>query len=105
MIHHPSPIAKKILFVGFLVLLVIVLLWVRDSKGQEFGTGYAEIEALRSQFHEEAKAARRPLHDAYLKRLREIRKKVAADEGVPAFAVFTDEELAALAKLEKELEL
>lgn len=34
-------------------------------------------------------------------RLREIRKKVAADEGVPAFAVFTDEELAALAKLDE----
>jgi superfamily II DNA helicase RecQ len=33
-------------------------------------------------------------------KLREIRKKVAADEGIPAFAVFTDEELAALAKLE-----
>jgi len=33
-------------------------------------------------------------------KLREVRKKVAADEGVPAFAVFTDEELAGLAKLE-----
>ena len=33
-------------------------------------------------------------------RLREIRKKVAADEGVPAYAVFTDEELAGLAKLD-----
>ena len=32
-------------------------------------------------------------------KLREIRKKVAADEGIPAFAVFTDEELAGLAKL------
>jgi superfamily II DNA helicase RecQ len=31
-------------------------------------------------------------------RLREIRKRVAADEGIPAFAVFTDEELADLAK-------
>jgi len=34
-------------------------------------------------------------------KLREIRKKVATDEGLPAFAVFTDEELAGLAKLEK----
>jgi len=34
-------------------------------------------------------------------KLREIRKKVAVDEGIPAFAVFTDEELAGLAKLEK----
>ncbi len=33
-------------------------------------------------------------------KLRSIRKKVAADEGIPAFAVFTDEELAGLAKLE-----
>lgn len=33
-------------------------------------------------------------------RLREIRKKVAADEGVPAFVIFTDEELASMAKLE-----
>ncbi|MBN2091624.1 HRDC domain-containing protein [candidate division KSB1 bacterium] len=33
-------------------------------------------------------------------KLREIWKKVATDEGIPAFAVFTDEELAGLAKLE-----
>ena len=33
-------------------------------------------------------------------KLREIRKKVAAEEGFPAFAIFTDEELAGLAKLE-----
>ena len=33
-------------------------------------------------------------------KLREIRKKVAADQGIPAFAVFTDEELAGLAKLD-----
>ena len=33
-------------------------------------------------------------------KLREIRKKVAAEEGLPAYAVFTDEELAGLAKLE-----
>ncbi len=33
-------------------------------------------------------------------RLREIRKKVAADDGIPAFAVFTDEELAGLASLD-----
>ena len=32
-------------------------------------------------------------------RLREIRKQIAADEVVPAFAVFTDEELSELAKL------
>jgi superfamily II DNA helicase RecQ len=37
---------------------------------------------------------------AKFSKLREIRKKVAADEGVPAFAVFTDEELAGLAKLD-----
>jgi len=33
-------------------------------------------------------------------KLREIRKKVAAEDGIPAFAVFTDEELAGLAKLD-----
>jgi superfamily II DNA helicase RecQ len=32
-------------------------------------------------------------------KLREIRKQVAVEEGVPAFAIFTDEELAGLAKL------
>lgn len=32
--------------------------------------------------------------------LRTIRKQVAADEGIPAYAVFTDEELAGLAKLD-----
>ena len=37
-------------------------------------------------------------------RLREIRKKVAAEEGISAFIVFTDEELAALAKLEEVTE-
>jgi superfamily II DNA helicase RecQ len=31
---------------------------------------------------------------------REIRKKIAQDEGLPAFAVFIDEELANMAKLE-----
>ncbi len=34
-------------------------------------------------------------------KLREIRKKVAAEEGVSAYIVFTDEELASLAKLEE----
>ena len=33
--------------------------------------------------------------------LREIRKKVSIDEGISAFIVFTDEELAELAKLEE----
>lgn len=34
-------------------------------------------------------------------RLRQIRKQVAADEGVSAFIIFTDEELAELAKMEE----
>ncbi len=34
-------------------------------------------------------------------KLRVIRKRVAADESIPAFAIFTDAELAELAKLEK----
>lgn len=33
-------------------------------------------------------------------KMREIRKQLAQDEGVPAYAVFTDEEMAALAKIE-----
>jgi superfamily II DNA helicase RecQ len=32
---------------------------------------------------------------------REIRKKISKDENIPAFAVFTDEELAEMAKVEK----
>ncbi|MFN8348834.1 MAG: HRDC domain-containing protein [Spirosomataceae bacterium] len=32
-------------------------------------------------------------------RMREIRKQIAADEAIPAFAIFTDEELSALAQL------
>ncbi len=32
--------------------------------------------------------------------LREIRKKIAKDDAVPAYVVFTDEELSELAKLE-----
>ncbi|MEZ5044080.1 MAG: HRDC domain-containing protein [Saprospiraceae bacterium] len=34
-------------------------------------------------------------------RLREIRKKVAGEEGISTFIIFTDEELAELAKLDK----
>ncbi|MBN1467017.1 HRDC domain-containing protein [candidate division KSB1 bacterium] len=37
---------------------------------------------------------------AKFSKLRELRKKVAAEEGLPAYAVFTDEELAGLAKLD-----
>ena len=33
-------------------------------------------------------------------KLREIRKKITVNDGIPAFAIFTDEELAALAGLE-----
>ena len=34
-------------------------------------------------------------------RMREIRKKLSKEEGIPAYAIFTDEELAGLAKIEK----
>ena len=34
-------------------------------------------------------------------KMKEIRKKLANDEGIPAYAVFTDEELAGIAKLEE----
>jgi len=33
-------------------------------------------------------------------RMREIRKQLSKDEGIPAYAIFTDEELAGLAKIE-----
>ena len=33
-------------------------------------------------------------------RMRALRKQLAMDEGIPAYAIFTDEELAALAKIE-----
>jgi superfamily II DNA helicase RecQ len=38
---------------------------------------------------------------AIFARLREIRKKIATDEGVPAYAIFTDEELSNIAKLDE----
>lgn len=34
-------------------------------------------------------------------RMREIRKRLAQEEGVPAYAIFTDKELAAMAKAER----
>jgi len=34
-------------------------------------------------------------------RMREIRKRLAKEEGIPAYAIFTDEELSNLAKIEK----
>lgn len=37
---------------------------------------------------------------ARFSRMREIRKRLSSEEGVPAYAVFTDEELVAMAKLE-----
>ena len=46
---------------------------------------------------------RQVLDEATFKRfaaLRDIRKRVAEEESVPAYVVFTDEELAAIAKLE-----
>ena len=41
---------------------------------------------------------------AVFSKLRECRKAIAQDEGIPAFAVFTDEELAGIAKLENRTE-
>lgn len=38
---------------------------------------------------------------ARFSRMREIRKRLAQEESVPAYAVFTDEELASIAKLEE----
>lgn len=41
---------------------------------------------------------------AAFSKLRECRKAIAQEEGLPAFAVFTDEELAGIAKLETRTE-
>ena len=41
-----------------------------------------------------------PAQFAVFARLRECRKRLATQEGLPAFAVFTDEQLAALARIE-----
>lgn len=38
---------------------------------------------------------------AQFSKLREVRKKMAQDDAVPAYAVFTNEELAEIAKLEE----
>ena len=46
---------------------------------------------------------REALSDAEFKRysvMRQIRKKIATDEGLPAYAIFTDEELAEMSKVE-----
>ncbi|MCB0376036.1 MAG: HRDC domain-containing protein, partial [Sinomicrobium sp.] len=40
---------------------------------------------------------------ARFSRMREIRKTIAREEAIPAYAVFTDEELAAIAKMEPPL--
>jgi superfamily II DNA helicase RecQ len=63
------------------------------EKNFMLGSGTAKAKVDYKQVLDEATFQK-------FSRLREIRKKIAADEGVPAFVIFTDEDLAALAKLE-----
>ena len=68
-----------------------------------FCVRYIEKAFTRTSYTKSRVDYKQVLDDAAFKkfsRLREIRKKVAVNEGIPAFAVFTDEELAGLAKLD-----
>lgn len=70
-----------------------------------FCVRYVELEANLSGTEHKIRVDYRKVLDEptfnKFSALREIRKKAAAEEGVSAFIIFTDEELAALAKLEK----
>ncbi len=61
-------------------------------------------KALGPAIHNKAKVDYKHVLDEVtfkkFSKLREIRKRAASDEGIPAFAVFTEEELAGLAKLD-----
>ncbi|MCC6414024.1 MAG: HRDC domain-containing protein [Saprospiraceae bacterium] len=89
--------SKKILQVEqHLVSLQDAAYWCFAVRYLESG-GPGELNKPRIDYKEvldEATFAR-------FSKLREIRKKVAQEEAIPAYAVFTDEELAGLAQLEK----
>jgi superfamily II DNA helicase RecQ len=67
-----------------------------------FSVRYMEMP-FRPQMGAKAKVDYKEVLDAptfsKFSKLREIRKQAAAEEGLPAFAIFTDEELAGLAGL------
>ncbi len=69
-----------------------------------FCVRYVELEANPSGADHKARVDYRKVLDEptfhKFSALREKRKKAAAEEGVSAFIIFTDEELAALARLE-----
>ena len=68
-----------------------------------FCVRYIEKDLSQTMYSKTKVDYKQVLDDATFQKfskLRAIRKKVAADEGMPAFAIFTDEELAGLAKLE-----
>jgi superfamily II DNA helicase RecQ len=77
---------------------------INNDKGAYwcFCARYIE-KTFQESTHEKARVDYKQILDetTFMKfaKLREIRKKVAAEEGLPAFAVFTDEELSGLAKL------
>ena len=60
------------------------------SGGQSSGSGKAKVDYKQVLSESEF---------TLFSRLREIRKVLSAEDGVPAYAVFTDEELAGIARL------
>ncbi len=79
---------------------------IRDGKSAFwcFCIKYIDSTNLRGEVFTTKKVDYKALLDeksfTRFSKLREIRKKVAQDDAVPAYAVFTDEELAGLARLE-----
>jgi superfamily II DNA helicase RecQ len=75
-----------------------------DSEGVFWCYSVRYVDDVAAAEREKVKVDyREVLDDATFKRfsaLREIRKRVGQEDGVPAYAVFTDAELAELAKLE-----
>jgi len=64
------------------------------------GQGSAPPQARKAQ-RVDYKAVLSPAHFAIFARLRSARKELAQQEGIPAFAVCTDEQLAAMAQLDE----
>jgi superfamily II DNA helicase RecQ len=75
-----------------------------DTEGVHWCYSVRYVDDVSAAEREKVKVDYREiLNEAAFKRfssLREIRKKVAQDDAVPAYAVFTDGELAELAKME-----
>ncbi len=80
--------------------------FVGNDKGAYWCFSVRYVERAYAEADKDGKKVdyRKVLDEATFEKfskLREIRKKVAADEGISAFIIFTDEELAELAKLDE----